>query len=82
MGRAIEPVKIGSAEISAEELEALRTCRDYKRLRDMAGWHSDMIDKQVSKLKDLLGEEVTKNSNERTKKQGSHPESPFARRCY
>ena len=79
MAREVQPIRIGSVKITLDELEALRICRDYKRLREAAGWNSRMIDKEVSVLKDLLGDEfVVKRGNERTARQRQVTRLPFA----
>lgn len=78
MVRTTQPVRIGTVEIAPEVLEALRIRRDYKRLREVAGWRSSMIDKEVSELKDLLGDElVAKRRNERTARQRQVTRLPF-----
>ena len=67
MAHAVKPVKVGSIKITSEELEALRILRDYKRLREAAGWSSSMVNKEASVLKDLLGDSlVSRSRNERT----------------
>ena len=79
MAHTVQPVKVGSIKITSEELEALRILRDYKRLREAAGWSSGMINKEVSVLKDLLGKDlVSRRRNERTAKQRQVTQLPFA----
>lgn len=82
MASITRPIKIGASEIPPEMLEALRIRRDYKRLREIAGWRSSMIDKEVSILKDLLGEEFMAKSNERTARQRPITRRPFAAYSY
>ena len=82
MANVTKPIKIGAGEISAEMLEALRIRRDYKRLREIAGWRSSMIDKEVSALKDLLGDELVSKSNERTTRQRQATRRPFTGYSY
>lgn len=77
-----KPIKIGSSEIPVEMLEALRIRRDYKRLREIAGWRSSMIDKEVSVLKDLLGDELVSKSNERIARQKQATRRPFTGYSY
>ena len=83
MAHAVKPVKVGSIKITSEELEALRILRDYKRLREAAGWSSSMVNKEASVLKDLLGDSlVSRSRNERTTKQRHVTQLPFARYGY
>ena len=80
MKQTHKPIKIGSVEIRSDELEALRIYRDYKRLRDTAGWRSSDGIKESQTLKDLLENEMTSvEKNERSRKTRSHPIPPSNR---
>ena len=83
MLHATEPISIGSIEMSSVELEALRLYRNYKILRDAAGWRSGSANKHVSILKDLLGEGIVPKNNAGEVKGSQHrSEPPFTRRGY
>lgn len=54
MNEKTDPVKIGSLKLSGDELEILKTYRDYKRLREAAGWSSTLTNNRKSTLKGSL----------------------------
>lgn len=83
MARPIHPVRIGPVEITPEELEALQIRRDYKRLREAAGWGSGTSNKEAAILKDLLGDDPASGKrNERTARQRRVSQSPFTKYGY
>ena len=83
MRQTHKPIKIGSVEIRSDELEALRIYRDYKRLRDTAGWHSGERIEKSQTPKDLLENELLSiDTNERSKKTRSQPTLPINRYGY
>lgn len=78
MDDTTEPVRIGRVVITPEELEALRIRRDFKRLRDAAGWESTLIKKDAAILKGLLkGDPIPTEYDEQTAKQKRIVRSPF-----
>lgn len=83
MAHTARPIRIGSVKITPEELEALRIRRDYKRLREAAGWSSSLNHKEASVLKDLLGEDVvSERRNERAARQRQVTRPSFTRYGY
>ena len=73
MERVSKSIKIGSVELSPKELEILRTYRDYKKLREIAGLHSSLKSKKRSMLKDVLEIDSAKNDSEQTER----PSRPY-----
>ena len=69
----MKPIEIGSVVLSSKEIEALRVYRDYKKLRDSAGWRSSMPNLI---LKDLLGIDNTSQNHGQPKRRRSHPRRP------
>lgn len=68
----IEPIKIGRLMITPEQMEALRICRDYERLLDVAGWD------EHSELKDLTrGNKPSKQRNGGRRRQGQSTRQPY-----
>lgn len=84
MKHTAQSVRIGSIKMTPEELKALQIRRDYKLLREAAGWSSDLIKKKdPSILKDFLGDDyVTKKRNERTAKQRQVTQLPLTGYSY
>ena len=57
--------------------------RDYKRLREVAGWRSSMIVNENSEMKDLLGGKfVVKKNNGSITKQKQVTQRPFTTYFY